>query len=155
MGLRNLFRQRKQPDYSDGVIDLYRLNRPSPPSYLQFGETLYWKITETGKKDTAGEISLRLGEGVGIYYYGHVGYHVDPPYRGHGYAVRACRLIAQYARKAGKGSLVITTDPDNLASRKTCEHLGCYLERQVTLTEQMQRKLDLPAEKCRYILILS
>ena len=33
---------------------------------------------------------------------------------------------------AEKESVVITCDPDNTASRKTCEGLGCELERIIT-----------------------
>lgn len=30
----------------------------------------------------AGEIALRVGEDASLFYLGHIGYHVDPPFRG-------------------------------------------------------------------------
>ncbi len=76
----------------------------------------------------AGSISLRVGDGDGILRYaGHLGYRVDEPFRGRRYAERACRLIAPLARRHGLGSLIITCDPDNAASIRTCERLGATL----------------------------
>lgn len=73
----------------------------------------------------AGFIRLRVGwnEHV-IRYAGHVGYGVEPAYRGRHYAERACRLIAELARRHGMAALWITCQPDNLASRRTLERLG-------------------------------
>lgn len=62
-----------------------------------------------------------MGESPCVYYFGHIGYHVDPPWRGHHYAARACALLAPLIAVAGKSSVVITADPDNFASRRTCE----------------------------------
>ena len=39
-----------------------------------------------------GYVSLRMGESPALYYLGHIGYRIDAPYRGHGYAARACRI---------------------------------------------------------------
>ena len=72
----------------------------------------------------------------GIYYFGHIGYHIDPPYRGRHFAYRACRLIEQEIRMSGKTSVVITCDPDNQPSRKTCERLGCLFERETEVPEE-------------------
>jgi tagatose 1,6-diphosphate aldolase len=72
-----------------------------------------------------GRIHLRIGwnENV-IRYAGQVGYAVEPQFRGHRYAERACRLILPLARRHGLESLWITCQPDNLASRRTLERLG-------------------------------
>ena len=61
-------------------------------------------------------------------YLGHIGYHVDPPFRGHGAALRACRLCVSVLADLGMRTFVITTDEDNLPSILTCERLGCTLE---------------------------
>ncbi|MBQ3077481.1 MAG: GNAT family N-acetyltransferase [Clostridia bacterium] len=71
-----------------------------------------------------GHIHLRVGMNDNIYYGGHIGYGVREPYRGHGYARRACLLVAPFARFLGHDELVITTTPDNLASLRTIEGLG-------------------------------
>lgn len=99
----------------------------------------------------AGEISLRFGEGRSLYYLGHVGYHIDPPYRGHGWAARACRLCIPLFTQMNMSSFTITNDPDNYASRKTCEHIGCILESIVGVPADIRKEFRLPAYKCRYI----
>ncbi len=71
-----------------------------------------------------GDCSLRLGHNENTYYGGNIGYGVDEAYRGHRYAAEACRLLFTLAKKHGLGYLLITCDPDNLPSRRTCERLG-------------------------------
>jgi RimJ/RimL family protein N-acetyltransferase len=46
---------------------------------------------------------------------------------------------------------VITCDPDNEPSRKTCERLGCYFERIADVPEDIYEKFEISREKCRYI----
>lgn len=73
----------------------------------------------------AGGLSLRVGTTRSVeLYYGHIGYHVYPAARGHHYAYRACRLAMPLLRAHGFRSVIITCDPDNLASRRTIERLG-------------------------------
>ena len=59
-----------------------------------------------------------------MYYGGNIGYAVDEPHRGHHYAAKACRLLFKLARRHELGYLIITTQPSNLPSRRTCELLG-------------------------------
>jgi tagatose 1,6-diphosphate aldolase len=76
----------------------------------------------------AGGISLRLGTTQALTQVaGQVGYGVEPAFRGHRFALRACRLILPLARAHGFEELFITCSPDNLASRRTCELLGAEL----------------------------
>ena len=86
-----------------------------------------------------------------MYYFGHIGYHVDPPYRGNHYAKRACELLRPLILLHGKESVVITCDPDNWASRKTCIRLGCELERTVDVPKRIQTRWLISERKCRYI----
>jgi len=51
----------------------------------------------------------------------------------------------------GKESVVITCDPDNWASRKTCIRLGCELERTVDVPRRIQTRWLISERKCRYI----
>ena len=74
-----------------------------------------------------GKIGIRIGDNFHTYYNGHIGYEVDEPYRGHGYARRACRLALTVARHHGMKSLYITCDEDNMASARTIEGLGAKL----------------------------
>jgi predicted acetyltransferase len=73
----------------------------------------------------AGRIELRVGFTPDIVTYtGNIGYRVEPAFRGHRYAARACRLLIDLARKHGLPELWITCDPDNLASRRSIELTG-------------------------------
>ena len=108
-------------------------------------------IVELAGWRVAGEIALRIGESAEQFYLGHVGYHVDPPFRGHAYAAEACRLISPLLAAFGLRSAVITTDPTNVPSIKTCLRLGCRLECTVQVPEYIREKLDISAEKRRYI----
>ena len=146
-----MFFRRFHPELSDGVIDLVPIRLYPPDSDMGFGECYDYIIAPHGQSREAGRISLRLGESPCVYYFGHIGYHVDPPYRGHRYAQRACALLAPLMRSRGKTSVVITTDPDNIPSRRTCEGLGCEMERVVDVPREIRRRWEISPVKCRYI----
>jgi tagatose 1,6-diphosphate aldolase len=81
--------------------------------------------TEPPPLPIAGTISLRISDDENTrLYYGHVGYLVFPPARGHRYAERSLRLLLPLARRHGLRELWITTNPENVPSRRTCERLG-------------------------------
>ena len=82
----------------------------------------YYDILADGTP--VGKISIRIGDNFHTYYNGHIGYEVDEPYRGHGYAVRAARMVLEVARHHGMKSIYITCAEDNLASARTIEGLG-------------------------------
>jgi tagatose 1,6-diphosphate aldolase len=97
----------------------------------QQAETNAWRVpayllrlqTESGEH--IGRIRLRVGWNDDIIKYaGHIGYAVEPAFRGRRYAERACRLILPLARRHGLDRLWITCQPDNVASRRTLERLG-------------------------------
>lgn len=146
-----MFFRKLRPAFSDGVIDLIPIRLYPPDSDMGFGECYDYVITPHGERREAGQISLRLGESPCVYYFGHIGYHVDPPFRGHGWAQRACRLLVPLMRMRGKTSVVITTDPDNVPSRRTCEHLGCEMERIVDVPSSIRDRWEISEVKCRYV----
>ena len=145
-----LFR-RVRAEFSDGVIDLLPLRLYPPEKEMGFGRVYDYMIVPHGTHREVGRISLRMGESPCVYYFGHIGYHVDPPYRGNHYARRACALLRPLIALHGKSSVVITTDPDNWASRKTCLGLGCTLERTVAVPQEIRDRWEISAVKCRYI----
>lgn len=145
-----LFR-RFRPEFTDGVIDLAPIRLFPPEEEMGFGEVYDYIIAPHGQRREAGRISLRLGESPCVYYFGHIGYHVDPPWRGHHYAARACALLVPLIAASGKSSIVITTDPDNMPSRHTCERIGCILESIVPVPPLMQSRWELSPVKCRYV----
>lgn len=138
-------------EFSDGVIDLVPLRLFPPEKEMGFGRNYDFMIVRHGERREAGRISLRLGESPCVYYFGHIGYHVDPPYRGRHFARRACELLRPLIALHGKESVVITCDPDNWPSRKTCIGLGCQLERIVDVPVKISSRWEISPVKCRYI----
>jgi predicted acetyltransferase len=88
-----------------------------------------------------------------VLYRGHIGYSVEPGYRGHHSAARSVRLLVPLAAAHGLNPVWITCDPDNLASRRTCELAGAELVEIIdipTNEEMYQRGVR---QKCRYRLV--
>ncbi len=75
----------------------------------------------------AGKISLRIGANFHTYYNGNIGYEVDGPFRGHGCAGAACRLVLPLARHHGMTRLYLTCAESNIPSCRTIEGLGAEL----------------------------
>lgn len=79
-------------------------------------------------------------------YGGNLSYDVDEEYRGNRYAARGCRLIYPLALRHGINTLLITSRPDNLASRRTCELMGAaYVD-----TIDTEREPGEHGPTCRY-----
>lgn len=97
-----------------------------------------------------GICDLRVGYNDNLYYGGHIGYTVFPKYRGHHYAGKACLLLFQLARKHNMEYLYITCNPDNYASRKTCEYAGGKLLEIAELPEGNDMRDNGEFEKCIY-----
>lgn len=80
-------------------------------------------------KTIIGTCTLRIGYNEKIYIGGNIGYRIEEAYRGHHYALKACLLLFNLARKHGMEKLIITCVPENAASSRTCELAGGkYLE---------------------------
>ncbi len=71
-----------------------------------------------------GKCDLRIGHNQKLYIGGNIGYCIDEPYRGHRYAAKACKLLFGLAHRHGLGYVIITCQPDNAASARTCEIAG-------------------------------
>ena len=119
-------------------------------SRLGGAKSLVFDIIDLGTGKAAGEIALRAGEDESLFYLGHIGYHIDPPFRGRHAALHACRLCAPVFWELGMRTLIITTDEDNLPSIRTCERLGCVLESTVDVPKWCQREFGISARKRRY-----
>ncbi len=115
-----------------------------------------FRMTLVGQTQEIGSIELRVGNTPHILMYaGHIGYRVAPEHRGHHYAARACRLLFPLARSHGLDTLWITCNPDNIASRRTCELLGAKLVEIVDLPPDTDMYLMGERQKCRYHLDIS
>ena len=114
----------------------------------------YW-FTLKALDLSVGMINLRVGHTRQIEYFdGHLGYTVYPPFRGHHYARRACRLLLPLAAAHGLNPLWITCHPDNHASRRTCEALGAVFIDVVHRPPSMGLTVEGEDQKCRYRLDL-
>ena len=71
-----------------------------------------------------GQCDLRIGHNDRLYIGGNIGYGIDEAYRGNHYAAKACELLFRQARKHGLEYVIITCDPSNKASSRTCELAG-------------------------------
>jgi tagatose 1,6-diphosphate aldolase len=97
-----------------------------------------------------GGIVLRLGDNPNLQRIaGHIGYHVYPFARGHHYAEIACRLLLPLAKTQGLDPLWITCNPDNWASRRTCERLGAQFVEIVPVPPE-HPLYPREKQKCRY-----
>jgi len=139
----------------DGDLELVLVEkRPGDPSRNHV-PAYKFKMTLAGQGVEVGAIELRVGDSDHIVMYaGHVGYRVNPEHRGHRYAARACRLLLALARRHGLETLWITCDPDNVASRRTCELAGAELVRIVDLPQDTDMYQRGERRKCRYRLDL-
>ncbi|MBI1177574.1 GNAT family N-acetyltransferase [bacterium] len=78
-----------------------------------------------------GHINFKVGDTDHVRLYaGHVGFSVKPVYRGHGYAGKACRALTPLLARH-YDDVILTADPENLASRRTIEGLGACFENEV------------------------
>ncbi len=98
-----------------------------------------------------GVCDLRIGHNEKLYYGGNIGYAIDEKYRGRHYAGKACLLLFELARKHQLGYVIITCNPDNNASRKTCEYAGGRLLEIAELPEDNEMRLESgETKKCIY-----
>lgn len=102
----------------------------------------------------AGHLNLRIGHTESLYYAGHIGYAVEPEFRGNHFAERSCRLVLPLVRAHGLAQLAITCNPENAASRRTIERLGARLEAIVDLPEHNEMYKEGDRRKCHYVLDL-
>ena len=105
-------------------------------------------LHQTGTKEKAGEIGLRLGEPPP--HLGHIWYRVFPAHRGQHLAARACRLLLPLARRHRLDVLRITCREENLASRRTAELAGAEFVGTVETPTGYEDWLGPVRHKCVY-----
>jgi len=109
----------------DGNLQLVLLATRQANAALGYSPSYEFEMRHIKSGEPLGGASLRIGENDHLRLYaGHIGYGVLPEHRGHHYAARACRLLRPLALHHGIETLWITCDPDNWASRRTCELAG-------------------------------
>ena len=143
--------RRREALYSDEMFALVPREYAHRISRIDGACSMVFDVVDISAHKVAGEIALRIGEGESLYYLGHIGYHIDPPYRGRHGALRACLMCVPLLAEMGLRSFVITTDEDNYPSIRTCELLGCELESTVEVPAWCQTEFSISARKRRYI----
>lgn len=128
-------------DLADGDITLKfsGIEKGNPPRGLV--PYYHFRILLADGTD-AGHINFRVGETVHVRLCaGHIGFGIGEDHRGRGYALKACRALAPFVRSLYE-TVIITCDPDNVASIRTLEKLGAqYID-----------TVDVPADDPGYAL---
>jgi predicted acetyltransferase len=113
--------------------------------------TYFFRMVHVLSHEELGNINLRVGSDPHIERYaGHIGYTVLPAHRGHRYASRSLCLLLPLARDLRLDPLWITCDPNNFASRRTCEIIGASLVEIVDVPENCIIYRSGHIRKCRY-----
>jgi tagatose 1,6-diphosphate aldolase len=139
----------------DGDLELMLVETYTGNAPLGFAPAYRFKMVNTYDGREMGRIDLRIGNSEDLRMYaGHIGYRVKEDYRGRRYAARAVRLLLPLARHHELETLWITCNPDNLASRRTCELAGLDFTGIVKLPPDNNMYQRGEREKCRYRLAL-
>ena len=135
----------------DGDLELVLVKEhPGDPSNGKV-PTYYFNMAPVDGDEMLGVIVLRVGNNHDIIMYlGHVGYEVKPEHRGHHYAARSVKLLLPLAKQHHLNPLWITTNPDNHASRRTCELAGATLVEIVYLPKSYKAHQERARQRCRY-----
>lgn len=142
-------------DLTDGVIRLRLADtRPSDP-VKRWVPYYVFHICSAENENRVGEIYLRIGNTDHMRLYGgHIAYGIRPEYRGRRFAARAVRLVVPLAIRHGMSELWITCNPENIASRRTCEAAGAVFVEIVDLPSDTDMYQEGERQKCRYRLHL-
>ena len=104
-----------------------RLDKTSEGNPARNWVPAYYFTIMNHSGEELGACDLRIGHNEMTYFGGNIGYRVHEQHRGHHYSAKACLLLFELARRHGMSYLIITCNPDNIASYKTCEAVGCTL----------------------------
>lgn len=106
-----------------------------------------------GKNEEIGRIVFRLGDDREHEYAGHIGYSIEKCYQGHYYAYKACKSLLPFIKSQGYSHVLITCSPENIASKKTIEKLGCHFLGMKTIPHHLRKNFAVgETEKCIYSL---
>ncbi|MGD8457318.1 MAG: GNAT family N-acetyltransferase [Anaerolineales bacterium] len=139
----------------DEELELILTEKYPGDPVIQFSPAYKFVMTLKGTKKEVGQIQLRVGNTHRIVMYaGHIGYRVYKKFRGNHFAARSCKLLLPLACQHNLNPLWITANPDNWASRRTCEIVGAEMVEIVDVPEYMDMYHQGDTQKCRYRLDL-
>ncbi|QDG51605.1 GNAT family N-acetyltransferase [Persicimonas caeni] len=116
-------------DFEAHVADERKRIHPENIAVYRVPETIYWLVDGDefiGRLELRHELNDHLLE-VG----GHIGYSIRPGRRREGYGTTILELALQKACECGMQRVLLTCDPDNVASRKIIEKNGGEFENRV------------------------
>ena len=122
-------------DLETDEIFLHLIKKAPADEEKQWVPAYHFAICRKSDGQAVGACDLRIGHNDRLYYGGNIGYRVEEPFRGNHYAGKACLLLFELAKRHGMRSLIITCNPANRASAKTCEYTGAVLEEIASLPE--------------------
>lgn len=122
-------------DLRDGEIRLYLLRNAEANPEKGWLPAYHFEV-QTLDGTRVGFCDFRVGQNENTCFNGNLGYTIFPPYRGHHYGAKACRLMLVLAKKHGMDRVIVTCDPENKASARTCEIAGGELWGTVELPEE-------------------
>ena len=142
---------------------------PQAPETLRHGKVklVFHQITEGNKEkgfipgyhfkifndqaEEVGQLNFRVGETTHVKFAaGHIGYEITPKHRGNRYATDACLALAPWVAEVS-ASVLITVDPNNIASIKTIESIGATYLDEVDVPEGDPHYLRGSLRKKRYV----
>ena len=137
----------------DGDLALELVDIASHPVHKVL--TYFFRMLHKDGRDELGLINFRAENNPHIELYaGHIGYGVHPEHRGRRYAARSLRLLLPFAGRLGIDPIWITCDPENIASRRSCELAGAKFVEIVDVPEDCVIHRNGHTRKCRYRLDL-
>lgn len=135
----------------DGELELRLWQTVPGDPKLGWAPAYHFRMVDLRTGANAGLIDLRVADLARLKLYaGHIGYQVDPPSRGRHFAARSVRLLLPLAVQHGMRELWITCNPDNLASRRTCELAGGQFVEIVEVPPEDPLFHEGEVQKCRY-----
>jgi len=147
----NDFRFRVPGELKDGDLRLVLAEKGFKPTDRPLFPFYKFEMRRVGEDSLMGWITLRIGDAATVLKYpGHLGFDVEPEYRGCRYAARSVRLVLPFARQQGLCRVWIGCPPDNLASRRTCELAGGICYETVTVPEESDLYQQGIRLLCRY-----
>ena len=140
----------------DGNLDLILARKTPADPVKRYVPQYEFEMRSASDGAPMGWLRFRVGDADTILRYpGHIGYGVNPEFRGRRYAARSLRLIISLARAHSLTKLRITCHPDNMASRRTCELAGAVFHEIVDIpaSHEMHWKEGIHIA-CRYCIAL-
>ena len=114
----------------EGNLELVLVQKSPAIPVMNYVPSYVFEMRPVKSQIRLGGISLRIGRNEWLEMYaGHIGYSVEPEFRGNRYAARSCQLIRPLAHSHGIDPIWITCSPENDASRRSIEIIGAtYVE---------------------------